>query len=49
MKRVALLLSALLLLAACSRQETAEPIESIPPTEEAERFLRSDGTEGPDT
>ena len=49
MKRVALLLSALLLLAACSRQEAAEPIESTPPTEEATMILRIDGTEVPVT
>ena len=49
MKRVALLLSALLLLAACSRQEADEPIESIPPTEETEMILRIDGTEVPVT
>ena len=49
MKRIALLLSALLLLAACSRQEADEPIESIPPTEETEMILRIDGTEVPVT
>ncbi len=49
MKRVALLLSALLLLAACSRQETAEPIESTPPTEETIMILCIDGTEVPVT
>ena len=49
MKRVAFLLSALLLLAACSRQEAAEPIESTPPTEETEMILRIDGTEMPVT
>ena len=49
MKRIALLLSALLLLAACSRQEAAEPIESTPPTEEATMILRIDGTQVPVT
>ena len=49
MKRMLLLLSALLLLAACSRQEADEPIESIPPTEETEMILRIDGTEVPVT
>ena len=49
MRRAALLLSALLLLAACGRQEAAEPIESTPPTEEAEMILRIDGTEVPVT
>ena len=49
MKRAALLLSALLLLAACSRQEAAEPIESTPPTEEATMILRIDGTQVPVT
>ena len=49
MKRIALLLSALLLLAGCSRQETAEPIESTPPTEETTMILRIDGTEVPVT
>ena len=45
MKRIALLLTALLLLAACSRQEADEPIESIPPTEETTMILYIDGTE----
>ena len=49
MKRVAMLLSTLLLLAACSRQEAAEPIESMPPTEETTMILRIDGTEVPVT
>ena len=49
MKRIALLLSALLLLAGCSRQEAAEPIESTPPTEETTMILRIDGTEVPVT
>ncbi len=49
MKRIALLLSALLLLAACARQEAAEPTESTPPTEEKEMILRIDGTEVPVT
>ena len=49
MKRIALLLTALLLLAGCSRQETAEPIESTPPTEETTMILRIDGTEVPVT
>ena len=49
MKRILLLLSALLLLAGCSRQEAAEPIESTPPTEEATMILRIDGTEVPVT
>ena len=49
MKRIALLLTALLLLAACSRQEADEPIESIPPTEETEMILRIDGTQVPVT
>ena len=49
MKRVALLLSALLLLAACGRKEADEPIESTPPTEETTMILRIDGTEVPVT
>ena len=49
MKRVALLLSALLLLAACGQKEADEPIESMPPTEETEMILRIDGTEVPVT
>ena len=49
MKRAALLLSALLLLAACGRQESTEPIESTPPTEETEMILHIDGTEVPVT
>lgn len=49
MKRIALLLSALLLLAGCSRQEAAKPIESTPPTEETTMILRIDGTEVPVT
>ena len=50
MKRVALLLSALLLLAACGKQKAAaEPIESTPPTEETTMILRIDGTEVPVT
>ncbi len=43
-KRAALLLSALLLLAGCGRQEA---IESTPPTEETEMILRIDGTDVP--
>ena len=49
MKRIALLLLSLLLLAACGRQEAAEPTESTPPTEEIEMILRIDGTEVPVT
>ena len=49
MKRIALLVSALLLLAACGRQESAEPTESTPLTEETEMILRIDGTEVPVT
>ncbi len=49
MKRAAFLLAALLLLAACGRQETAEPIESTPQTEETAMILRIDGTEVPVT
>ena len=49
MKRAAFLLAALLLLAACGRQETAETIESTPPTEETAMILRIDGTEVPVT
>ena len=49
MRRIALLLSALLLLAACGKQEAAEPIESTPPTEETTMILRIDGTEVPVT
>ena len=49
MKRVALLLSALLLLAACGQKEADEPIESMPPTEETEMILRIDGTAVPVT
>ena len=50
MKRIALLLTALLLLAACGRQEAvSEPIESTPLTEETEMILRIDGTQVPVT
>ncbi len=49
MKRTAFLLAALLLLAACGRQEAAEPTESTPPTEETEMILRIDGTVVPVT
>ena len=49
MRRIVFLLSALLLLAACGRQETAEPIESTPPTEETIMILCIDGTEVPVT
>ena len=47
MRRIALLLSALLLLAACGKQEAAEPIESTPPTEEMDMILTIDGTQVP--
>ena len=49
MKRAAFLLAVLLLLAACGRQEAAEPIESTPQTEETAMILRIDGTEVPVT